>query len=82
MKTIAIIAAAVAMTAAATPAFAKPEGTFGSAKVTYDAKSNSYCFKEVPTGSLIARSDCRTKAEWAQAGLTIAHKPVVQLAQR
>ena len=36
MKTIAIIAAAAAMTVAAAPAFAQPEGQFGNAKVSYE----------------------------------------------
>ncbi|ETI63827.1 hypothetical protein C100_10480 [Sphingobium sp. C100] len=81
MKTIAIIAAA-AIAAVATPAFAQPEGTFGRAKVSFDETTDSYCFREVPAGSLVPRTDCRTKGEWADAGLKITRKPAVQLAQR
>ncbi|MEQ6332208.1 hypothetical protein [Sphingobium sp. MK2] len=86
MKTIAFVAAiaaaTVAVSAAATPAFAQPTGTYGQAKVSYDKKSNRYCFKEVVTGSLIPVTTCQSKEEWAQAGLNINHKSAVQLAQR
>ena len=66
----------------ATPALAQPEGTFGRAKVSYDARTDSYCFREAPAGSLVPRTDCRSKAKWALAGLTISHKTTVQMAQR
>lgn len=79
--TIAIIAATV-LAAASAPAFAQAEGSFDGAKVTYNAKKNAYCFTEARTGSLIPQTECRSKAEWADAGLNIAHKPAVQLAQR
>lgn len=86
MKTIAfaaaITAAAIVVSAAGTPAFAQAQGSFGAAKVTYDSKTNSYCFKEKVTGSLIPVTQCRSRSEWAQAGLTITHKSAVQLAQR
>lgn len=86
MKTIAFIAAVAVATltvsAASTPAFAKAQGNFGSAKVTYNQKTGSYCFKESVTGSLIPVTQCRTKEEWAQAGLTITRKASVQFAQR
>lgn len=86
MKTIAFVAAiaaaTIAVSAAATPAFAQPTGTYGQAKVRYDQKTEGYCFKEVVTGSLIPVTTCQSKEEWAQAGLTISHKPTVQLAQR
>ena len=87
MKTIAfaaaILAATVAVSAAATPAFAKAQGSFGAAKVTYDAKTDRYCFRETVTGSLIPVTQCRSKSEWAQNGLSISHsQPVVQLARR
>ncbi|QGP81262.1 hypothetical protein [Sphingobium sp. CAP-1] len=78
----AIAAATVAISAASSPAFAKSQGNFGAAKVTYDAKTERYCFKEVVTGSHIPVTECRSKDAWAQAGLTIRHKPAVQLAQR
>jgi len=87
MKTIAfaaaIVAATVAVSAAATPAFAQPEGRFGGAKVTYDASTDRYCFRETLTGSIIPVTQCRSKSEWAQDGLAISHNaPVVQLARR
>ncbi|EQB12760.1 hypothetical protein [Sphingobium lactosutens] len=80
MKTI--IIATVAAAFVATPALAQPEGTFGRAKVSYDEQSDTYCFRETPAGSMVPRTECRTKAEWAQAGLTISRKPSMQLAQR
>lgn len=86
MKTIAfaaaVVAATIAVSAAATPAFAKAQGRFGDAKVTYDAAQDRYCFRERRTGSLVPATTCRSKAEWALDGLTIHHKPVVQVAQR
>ncbi|MFD1106998.1 hypothetical protein [Sphingobium olei] len=86
MKTIAfaaaVIAATVAVSAASTPAFAQAEGRFGTAKVTYDEKTDRYCFRENVTGSLVPVSVCRTKTDWAKDGLTIHHKPAVVLAQR
>ncbi|KQN07486.1 hypothetical protein ASE85_17950 [Sphingobium sp. Leaf26] len=87
MKTIAfaaaIVAATVAVSASATPAFAQPEGRYGSAKVTYDASTDRYCFRETMTGSIIPVTQCRSKSEWAQNGLTINHsKSAVQLARR
>jgi hypothetical protein len=82
MKTIAIIAAATAMAVAAAPAFAQPEGQFGNAKVSYEEKTDRYCFREVQPGTLVPRVDCRSKQDWADAGLTISRKPAVQLAQR
>ena len=87
MKTIAIIAAAAAMTVAAAPAFAQPEGKFGNATVRYDAKADRYCFREVRPSSLVPSVDCRSKQDWAEAGLTINHVAIdhasaVQLARR
>lgn len=86
MKTIAFTAALVAATitlaSASTPVFAQPKGSFGSTKVTYQAKTGRYCFKDVVTGSRIPVTQCRTQEEWAKAGLTITRKPAVQLARR
>jgi hypothetical protein len=81
--TAAMIVAGLTVSAAATPAFAKSEGRFGNARVTYQADSGRYCFREARTGSLIPMTTCRSKAEWAQQGLTIRHKAAtVQMAQR
>ncbi|EQB30913.1 hypothetical protein [Sphingobium ummariense] len=85
MKTIAfaaaVVAATVAISAAATPAFARAEGSYRGAKVTLQ-KDGRYCFRQEVTGSLVPVTDCRSKEEWAQAGLTISRKSTVQLAQR
>ncbi|QJR01845.1 hypothetical protein HH800_06300 [Sphingobium yanoikuyae] len=80
MKTIAIIAAAAAMTVAATPAFAQPVGKFGN--VSYEEKTDRYCFREVQPSTLVPRVDCRSRQDWADAGLTISRKSAVQLARR
>jgi len=86
MKTIAfaaaIVAATLAVSAASTPAFAQPQGSFGKAKVTYDQKNDRYCFRETVSGSRVPLTRCRSKAQWSQAGLTITHKASVQMAQR
>ncbi|WP_311267591.1 hypothetical protein [Sphingobium sp. WCS2017Hpa-17] len=86
MKTIAfaaaVVAATLAVSAAATPAFAQPQGRFGDTKVTYHAKTDRYCFREIRNGSRAPLVQCRTKAEWAQNGLTISRVSPVQLAQR
>jgi hypothetical protein len=87
MKTIAfaaaIVAATVAVSAASAPAFAQAQGSFGAAKVTYDAKTDRYCFRETLTGSRIPVTQCRSKSEWAQDGLTISRsQPAVQMARR
>ncbi|KQN07996.1 hypothetical protein ASE85_17365 [Sphingobium sp. Leaf26] len=80
--TAAIVVATVAVSAAATPAFAQPQGRFGDAKVTYHAKTDRYCFRETRSGSRAPLVQCRTKADWAQNGLTISRVSQVQLAQR
>ncbi|MFZ2998600.1 hypothetical protein [Sphingobium sp.] len=86
MKTIAfaaaVIAATVAVSAAATPAFAQSHGSFGKAHVTYNQKTDRYCFRETVPSSLVPVVQCRSKDEWARNGLTITHKTSVQLAQR
>ena len=38
--------------------------------------------RKTPAGSMVPRTECRTKAEWADAGLTISRKSSMQLAQR
>lgn len=82
MKIIAVIAIAASISTAATPAFAKAEGSFGREKVSFNEKTNRYCFKYARPDSRIPYNECRTKEDWAQAGLTITHKPAIQLAQR
>ncbi len=89
MKTIAlaaaIVAATVTVSAAGTPAFAQSqvEGSFQGAKVSYKEKTGEYCFKQQLVGSHIRVTECRSKQEWAQAGLTITHQSsATQLARR
>jgi hypothetical protein len=86
MKTIAfaaaVAAATLAISAASTPAFAQSQGSFGKAKVTYDVKTDRYCFRETVTGSLVPVTQCQSKADWARNGLTISRKSTVQLAHR
>jgi len=87
MKTIAfaaaIVAATVAVSAAATPAFAQDQGKIGTAKIRYDAKTDRYCVRDTLPSTIVPMSQCRSKTEWAQNGLTIHHnQSVVQLARR
>lgn len=86
MKTIAFIAAiavaTVTTSAASAPAFAQAHGSAGAVKVRYDAKTDRYCVRQPLVGSLAPSVQCRSKAAWAQAGLTISHKSPVQFAQR
>ncbi|MDF0544750.1 hypothetical protein PX699_20585 [Sphingobium sp. H39-3-25] len=81
-KSAAIVAIAAVMTTVASPAFAKPEGRFGSAKITYNEKTNKYCLRTAQPSSLIPSVTCRTADAWADAGLTITRKASTQLAQR
>jgi hypothetical protein len=86
MKTIAfaaaVVAATVAVSAASTPAFAQAEGRFGTAKVTYQENTGRYCIRNRDAGQLVQKTSCKSKAQWAELGLTIKHKPAVVLAQR
>ncbi|WP_311269974.1 hypothetical protein [Sphingobium sp. WCS2017Hpa-17] len=87
MKTIAfaaaIVAATVAVSAAATPAFAQEQSGITAAKVRYDAKTDRYCIRQTLPSTIVPMAQCRSKSEWAQNGLTINHsKPAVQLARR
>lgn len=87
MKTIAfaaaIVAATVAVSAAATPAFAQEQGSISAAKVRYDAKTDRYCVQQTLPSTIVPMTQCRSKADWAENGLTINHyKPAVQLARR
>ncbi|NWK96161.1 hypothetical protein DM806_10810 [Sphingobium lactosutens] len=80
MKTVAaIIAVAAAITGVAAPAAAQDQG---KVKVSYDAKTQKYCVKQVLPSSIVPSIRCRTASEWADVGVTITHKPAVQLAQR
>jgi hypothetical protein len=86
MKTIAFAAAVavatIAVSAAATPAFAQQNGVT-HAKVRYDVKTDRYCVRATLPSTIVPMAQCRSKAQWAQNGLTINHeKPAVQLARR
>lgn len=87
MKTIAfaaaVVVATVAVSAAATPAFAQSQPASSSVKVRYEAKTDRYCIRETQSGTIVPLTQCRSKTDWAQNGLTISHaKPAVQLARR
>jgi len=70
MKLSAILIAAVAL-GATTPAFAAPSGNPDQPKVTYDAKRDRFCISQNITGNYLPVRDCRTKEDWAKAGLTL-----------
>lgn len=86
MKTIAfaaaVVAATLAVSAAATPAFAQAQGRFGAATISYNANSGRYCFRDRSTGAPMPMIVCKSKADWARDGLTIRHERTVVLAQR
>ena len=70
MKTSIILIAAVAIGATA-PAFAAQRGQSDQATVTYDAKHDKYCVSQMVTGNYLPVKDCRTKSDWAKAGVTV-----------
>ena len=70
MKMSAMLIAAVVLSASA-PAFAAARGNDSTPKLTYDAKRDKYCVSQTVTGQLLPVKDCRSKEEWAQAGLKI-----------
>ena len=78
----ALVAATVAVSAASTPAFAQVQGSFGTMKVTYNAKTNRYCFRETRPSTPVAATQCGSKEMWAREGLTITRTRSVQLARR
>lgn len=86
MKTIAfaaaVVAATVAISAAATPAFAQSDAGASRVKVHYQENTGRYCVRQDRAGSLVPSIECRNKADWAQQGVTISHQAPVQLAQR
>lgn len=88
MKTISTILAAALACAAITPAYASP-GDAKFYKASYDAQRGVYCIRTTPLGArtlvpTIMQKNCRTKAQWAKAGLTFSRAPlsVVQMAER
>jgi len=72
MKIAALLIAAVAL-GATTPVLAAAESADGTPlKIVYDAKRDKYCVVTPNvTGSLLPQRDCRTKQDWAKAGLQI-----------
>lgn len=78
----AVVAATVAISAAATPAFAQSDVGANHVKVHYQENTGRYCVRQDRAGSLTPSIECRNKADWAQQGVTISHKAPVQLAQR
>lgn len=74
MKMSAMLIAAVALSATA-PAFAAPRSSSDQPTVTYDAKHDKYCVSQTVTGSRLPVQDCRSKQDWAKAGLTFSQQP-------
>ena len=81
MKMSAILIAAIAFGAVAAPAIAANESN-DQVKVTYDAKRDRYCVSQMVTGSRLPVKDCRSKEEWAKAGMVIDQHAPVKLANR
>jgi hypothetical protein len=83
MKISALLIAAVALGAAA-PVLATPRTADGqSLKMSYDAKHDKYCVvNEKVTGSLLPQKECRTKEDWAKAGLQIHDNQGAKLASK
>jgi hypothetical protein len=71
MKMSAILIAAIALSATA-PAFAAQSGNPDQPRVTYDAKRDRYCISQMITGNYLPVKDCRSKEDWAKAGLTLS----------
>jgi len=67
-----LIATAVLGTAA--PAFAAQRGNSDQPTITYDAKHDKFCVSQMVTGNYLPVKDCRSKEDWAKAGL-IVNKP-------
>jgi hypothetical protein len=83
MKTAALLIAAAAIGAAA-PALAAAKAEDGTPlKVVYDAKHDKYCVRTPDvTGSFLPQKDCRTKEDWAKAGLQIHDQNEAKLAAK
>ena len=71
MKMSAILIAAVALGATA-PAFAAQRDHPDQPKVTYDAKRDRFCISQNITGNYLPVKDCRSKEDWAKAGLMVS----------
>jgi hypothetical protein len=71
MKTALVLIAAAAFGAAA-PALAAEVDLTQQYKVNYDAKHDKYCVSQQVTGEFLPTRDCRSKDDWAKAGLKIA----------
>lgn len=68
MKT-ALIAGASALLA--TIAAASPAMAADGVKMSYDAKSDKYCYKDSFTGSRMSKTICRTRAELEAEGIKV-----------
>jgi len=65
--------------AAASPALAHPSGQHRAelsdgSTITYDAKTDQYCWTHSMTGSNLPRRECHSQQEWAKLGLHISGK--------
>jgi hypothetical protein len=74
-----ITVAAVGAASAAEPASTNQVSTIVSsdnqgASTPTEASSMKYCVSEQVTGSRLAQKVCKTKAEWAAEGVTVALK--------
>jgi len=77
MKTYAILIAALTFGAIAAPAIAAKRDS-EKPKVTYDAKRDRYCISQKVTGAYLPVKDCRSKEEWAKAGLMVDQQTEVK----
>jgi hypothetical protein len=74
MKMSAILIAAIALGATA-PVVAAQRGNPDQPTISYDAKHDRYCVSQMITGNYLPVKDCRTKQDWAKAGLTVGQQP-------
>lgn len=65
------LAVAAMAAGASAPAFAAGD----ELKLTYDAKSDRYCYNAKTTGSRINRDVCLTREELADAGVKVPPRP-------
>lgn len=67
------LAIAAMVAGASAPAFAAGMGD--ELRLTYDAKSDRYCYSAKTTGSRINRDICLTREELADAGVKVPPRP-------
>lgn len=82
MKMSAILIATAAMLGTTAPAFAASHNSDTGFKLTYNAKQDKYCTSQKVTGSRIPVQDCRSKSDWAKAGVVFADQSEPKLASK